>query len=452
MARTVKKEKVLSAEEKLQQALVPVDEQPYPVPKNWCWTYLSSMVASSKDKTEDFSNPSVKYVGLENMEKDAGIVSIGSSNGIKSLKNVFSPDQILYGKLRPYLNKHDVASFSGICSTDILVFNSRQSADSKFINYFLDLPFFIDYAVANSKGINLPRVSENVVMKAPCPLPPLAEQHRIVSRIESLFAKLDEAREKAQAVVDGFEDRKAAILHKAFTGELSSQWRIKHNLTKDSWKECRLSEISTLQTGLMKGKRYSGKTVWRPYLRVANVQDGYLNLKEIKQIEVEESNLNRYLLQYGDVLFTEGGDYDKLGRGTVWHGEVKDCLHQNHVFVVRPNPNMLLPEFLSLQAGSQYGKRYFLSCSKQTTNLASINSTQLKNFPVLLPTIEEQRQIIGMVQNLLTVLEKSKDGVNNTLSQIDSIKKSILARAFRGTLGTNDPSDESAEELLKRIL
>ena len=172
---------------------------------------------------------------------------------------------------------------------------------------------------------------------------------------------------------------------------------------------------------------------------------------EIKKIEVSEKMVDRYLLQKGDVLFTEGGDFDKLGRGSVWNAEIEVCLHQNHVFVVRPDKNILDPYFLSLQAGSRYGKKYFLSCAKQTTNLASINSTQLKNYPVRLPVIEEQKEILNMVSDVLEKERQAKEAAELVISQIDVMKKAVLARAFRGELGTNDPK-EKAVELLKIVL
>ena len=199
----------------------------------------------------------------------------------------------------------------------------------------------------------------------------------------------------------------------------------------------------------MKGKFYEEETVFHPYLRVANVQDGFLDLTEIKNIEVSVSNVERYLLKQGDVLFTEGGDYDKLGRGTVWEGEIPNCLHQNHIFVVRPHKDILNPYFLSFQAGSKYGKKYFLSCSKQTTNLASINSTQLKQFPVKLPTLPEQIEIISKISHLLKLESHAKETAEAVLDQIDTMKKAILARAFRGELGTNDPTEEWAGEYIQ---
>ena len=249
MARGKKKEKILTPEEKLQEALVPESEWPYKVPENWCWTRLSSLISASKEKTEDFSDKEVKYIGLENIEKDYGIVSYNSSEGIKSLKSVFHEGQILYGKLRPYLNKHDIAPFSGVCSTDILVFDTKETISNQFVDYFLNLQSFIEYAVANSKGINLPRVSESVVLEALCPLPPLPEQQRIVDRIESLFAKLDEAKEKAQAVVNGFDKRRTMILHKAFIGELTTNWRRVHNISMASWEQLTLDDVAEYKKG-----------------------------------------------------------------------------------------------------------------------------------------------------------------------------------------------------------
>ena len=176
-------------------------------------------------------------------------------------------------------------------------------------------------------------------------------------------------------------------------------------LPKD-WQKIPLSLLSDVQTGLAKGKRVNGSPISLPYLRVANVQDGYVDLSVIKEITVEQADVERYSLRDGDVLFTEGGDFDKLGRGTVWRGQITPCLHQNHVFAVRPKASLLLPEFLAYQAASGYGRRYFQLSSKQSTNLASINSTQLKEFPVLLPPLPEQRKIAEILRTWDEAIEK----------------------------------------------
>nr|WP_301297923.1 restriction endonuclease subunit S [Herbaspirillum rubrisubalbicans] len=179
--------------------------------------------------------------------------------------------------------------------------------------------------------------------------------------------------------------------------------------------------VATVHTGLAKGKQGLIDPVELPYLRVANVQDGHFNLEEIKTIQVERSAIARYSLQPGDVLMTEGGDFDKLGRGAVWQAPIAPCLHQNHVFAVRPSSGILDSTFLAALSSSRYGRTYFESCAKRSTNLASINSSQLKDFPVLLPSYTEQLCIahvlnvwddaIVTIEKLLANLRKQKQAL-----------------------------------------
>ena len=468
MARA-KKGAALTPEERLQAALVPDWEWPYKLPENWCWTrignyvdYVTDYVANGsfaslkvnvsifKDenyalmvKTRDFANGFTKSLTYTDKHGYDFLSKSTLHGGELILSNIGSVGKVFRV---PYFDRPMTLASNSVM---VKCYNSR---DYDWMYYFLLSPIGFEELKSITTGTAVPKFNKTDLKTIPLPVPPLAEQQRIVDRIESLFAKLDEAKEKAQAVVDSFETRKAAILHKAFTGELTAKWREEHDVGMESWEKHLLSTVSSLQTGLMKGKKYTGKTVELPYLRVANVQDGFLRLDEIKKIDVEENAISRYSLAVGDVLFTEGGDFDKLGRGTVWEGQIKNCLHQNHIFVVRPNPEVLNPYFLSYQAGSLYGKAYFLSCSKQTTNLASINSTQLKNFPVLIPSMMEQEVIIRLLDSSLEKEQQTKNIAESVLDQIELMKKSILARAFRGELGTNDPSEESAVELLKQII
>ena len=460
MARGKKKES-LTPEERVQAALVPESEQLYPVPGNWCWVYLQTLceipITDGTHKTPQYSDKEngIPFVSAKDVTK--GYIDW---TGIKYITQELHEE--LYQRLAPQIDDILLAKngTTGVAALviDNYVFDlyvtlavlrpNKKLINPRYLYYLINSPIAKAQFDTHLTGIGVPNLHLRDIKITVLPFPPLAEQLRIVDRIESLFAKLDEAKQKAQDALDSFETRKAAILHKAFTGKLTAQWRKEHGVGMESWKIKKLSEVSTLQTGLMKGKNYNGKTVMLPYLRVANVQDGFLNLSEIKKIEVSEELVERYSLKNGDVLFTEGGDYDKLGRGTVWQGQIKNCLHQNHVFVVRPHVDVLNPYFLSYQAGSRYGKQYFLKCSKQTTNLASINSTQLKGFPVLMPTIEEQAQIVLLIDDLLAKEQQAREAAAGVLDQINFIKKAILARAFRGELGTNDPSEESAVELL----
>lgn len=462
MARA-KKEAVLTPEERLQAALVPDWEWPYKLPENWCWTritVITDILNGFAFKSQHYSSAGIRIIRITNVQ----------DGFIQDKKPVYYP-LVSQKEITPFMLKDGdfLMSLTGNVGRVAIIdasflpaalnqrvaclrIKSEDSVRKEYIFYFCLQKQFVSDCIKSAKGSAQLNMSTEWLKEYPIPLPPLAEQQRIVDRIESLFAKLDEAKEKAQAVVDSFETRKAAILHKAFTGELTAKWREEHGVGMESWEKHLLSTVSSLQTGLMKGKKYTGKTVELPYLRVANVQDGFLRLDEIKKIDVEENAISRYSLAVGDVLFTEGGDFDKLGRGTVWEGQIKNCLHQNHIFVVRPNPEVLNPYFLSYQAGSRYGKAYFLSCSKQTTNLASINSTQLKNFPVLIPSMMEQEVIIRLLDSSLEKEQQTKNIAESVLDQIDLMKKSILARAFRGELGTNDPSEESAVELLKQLI
>lgn len=462
MARA-KKEAALTPEERLQAALVPDWEWPYKLPENWCWTritVITDILNGFAFKSQHYSSAGIRIIRITNVQ----------DGFIQDKKPVYYP-LVSQKEITPFMLKDGdfLMSLTGNVGRVAIIdasflpaalnqrvaclrIKSEDSVRKEYIFYFCLQKQFVSDCIKSAKGSAQLNMSTEWLKEYPIPLPPLAEQQRIVDRIESLFAKLDEAKEKAQAVVDSFETRKAAILHKAFTGELTAKWREEHGVGMESWEKHLLSTVSSLQTGLMKGKKYTGKTVELPYLRVANVQDGFLRLDEIKKIDVEENAISRYSLAVGDVLFTEGGDFDKLGRGTVWEGQIKNCLHQNHIFVVRPNPEVLNPYFLSYQAGSRYGKAYFLSCSKQTTNLASINSTQLKNFPVLIPSMMEQEVIIRLLDSSLEKEQQTKNIAESVLDQIDLMKKSILARAFRGELGTNDPSEESAVELLKQLI
>lgn len=196
------------------------------------------------------------------------------------------------------------------------------------------------------------------------------------------------------------------------------------------WPVRPLAELGDIVSGVAKGKQYeAGTAVEIPYMRVANVQDGHLRLDDVKSIVVSREEARRYLLESGDVLLTEGGDPDKLGRGAVWRGEVPNCIHQNHIFRVRPVPG-IVPEFLSAQLGSTRGKRYFLRAAKQTTGIASINMTQLKAFPTLVPPRLEQERFLAFVRQAERVCEAQQWAAQQT----DALFHSLVHRAFRGEL------------------
>lgn len=200
------------------------------------------------------------------------------------------------------------------------------------------------------------------------------------------------------------------------------------------WPTKQLDEIAEIRSGVTLGRRLIGPTIRLPYLRVANVQDGYLDLAEIKEVEVLETEAEKWKLQQNDILLTEGGDWDKLGRGTVWREEIPDCIHQNHIFSVRARSETFVPEFISKLISSPIGKGYFQNASKQTTNLASINQRQLKAFPIFQPPLPEQRQIVAELDALQAEVDALKRLQAESAAELDALLPAILDRAFKGEL------------------
>src|SRR5574338_120036 len=247
------------------------------------------------------------------------------------------------------------------------------------------------------------------------PLPPLAEQRRLVdllTRAEGVARLRREAQKKAAEIIP-------ALFLDMFGDPATNP---------KEWPILPLDEVARIISGVTKGRRLEGEeTVELPYMRVANVKDGRLDLAEVKSIGVKVSELEKYRLQPGDLLMTEGGDPDKLGRAAIWSGEIETCLHQNHIFKVRCDRNWLTPEYLRELVGSHYGKAYFLRVAKKTTGIASINRTQLGQFPVLVPPLPTQHAFTERFQEVrsiqlqqTTALAKAEATFNALLAQVFS--------------------------------
>ena len=198
-----------------------------------------------------------------------------------------------------------------------------------------------------------------------------------------------------------------------------------------NWKWIRFGELANIVGGVTLGRKLGGRTLARfPYLRVANVQQGRLDLDVIKDIEIPTDELPKYRLEPGDVLLTEGGDWDKLGRSAIWRGEIENCLHQNHIFRARPFTQDIQSEWLTLFTNSPVGRTFFQNAAKQTTNLASINMTQLRNCPTPVPPLSEQKRIVSKVSELLSLC----DALEAKLTQAQSSSTQLLSAAVHHLL------------------
>jgi type I restriction enzyme S subunit len=462
MARGKKKESALTPEEKLAQALVPAEEQPYQVPKNWCWTKAGNMVTLHRGvsyKKDD--------AHTEKGENDCLIMRGGniSEGGIDTdADNVYvNKDLVTQEQL---VKKHDVIIVSSTGSTKVIgragislmdyddvafgafltLLRPVDYVSKTFVDYYFQSDLYRERVRSLASGVNINNIRTEYITESPVPLPPLAEQQRIVDRIEYLFAKLDEAKEKAQSVLDSFETSKAAILHKAFTGELTAKWRAEHDVGMNSWKEQTIVDLCSLIVDCPHSTpewTESGKVC----LRTTNIKDGYLDLAEVRYVSEDTfcRRNQRAVPLPGDVLLTREGSIGDVG---VIPDGWEICLGQR-MMLLRPEKckaNFLVYFFRNPKIISD------IRAETMGSTAPRMNIKELKKLKIACPDTLEQTEIVRILDSLFAKKQQAKEAAEAVLEKIDLLKKSILARAFRGELGTNDPTEESALELLKTVL
>ena len=292
----------------------------------------------------------------------------------------------------------------------------RSKGDNRFLCYYLNHFDFHDYV----SGTTRLKLTQEQMKKIPVPVLPIEEQQHIVARIEELFSQLDDAEATLQKTKAQLALYRQAVISSAYP-----------NIPQEEW--VRLDSIAEIIGGITKGRDLTGqKTVELPYLRVANVQNGYLDLSVMKTIELKESEKEHYLLKKGDVLYTEGGDRDKLGRGTVWHSEIPECVHQNHVFKARLQQDRALPDYVAYWSMSTFARNYFYEKGKQSVNLASINKTVLSALKLPIPSMGEQKNVVSEIDMRLSVCNSIEQTINQLLLQVMATRQSILSSVFRG--------------------
>lgn len=269
-----------------------------------------------------------------------------------------------------------------------------------------------------STGTTVKGIRQNDLLEIPVLLPPIPVQERIVQ----ILRKADEIRRKREEAVLAAE----AILSASFISMFGEPGGVKGN-----FELVPLGEIADVKSGVTKGKKFNGKTTIEvPYLRVANVQDGFLDISEVKTIKVLPKDIIKYRLEDGDILMTEGGDPDKLGRGCVWRNQIEGCIHQNHIFRVRTDRGRLTPEYLAGLLRTHYAKQYFLSCAKRSSNLASVNSTQVKAFSVPVPPLDLQKKFVSAVEHWIQTSER----LNGVSREANKLFESLIHSAIDGEL------------------
>lgn len=449
MARGKKKE-TLTPEDRLQAALVPESEQPYKVPGNWCWVSLQTIDQYRASSTDPSKYPDTLFELYSVPSSADNYPEIVSGCEIGSTKQSVQKGDVLLCKINPRINRvWKVSQYTGnalLASSEwIIIRNSKIVSD--YLMYCFRAPYFREYMLSNVSGVggSLMRAQPKYVKTYPVPLPPLPEQQRIVDRIESLFARLDEAKQKAQDALDSFETRKAAILHKAFTGELTAQWRKEHGVGMESWERLKLGEIGTLERGRSQHRPRNDPRLFGgpyPFIQTGDVASANVYIMEHHQTLSEFGMEQSRMFSVGTLCITIAANIGDVAILSY------DCCFPDSVVGFSPNSRSISKFIYYMMSILQKE----LEDNAPATAQKNINLKILNAVEMNIPPVTEQTEIVRILDDLLAKEQQAKEVAEGVLEQIDLIKKSVLARAFRGELGTNDPSEESVVELLKVIM
>lgn len=383
----------------------------------------------------------------ESIQSD-GKFPVYGGNGLRGFADAHTHNGhfVLIGRQGALCGNVNFAAGQFWASEHAVVVAPRTVVNVRWLGELLRTMNLNQYSVAAAQpGLAVERIVDLRV-----PVPPLAEQNAIGSLIDRETARIDALIEKKTRFIELLREKRQALVTEAVTfgmdskaprrptgidwlGSIPSHWAVRP-----------LKYIAAVQTGVAKGKDYAGvETQEVPYLRVANVQDGFLDLGDVATIEVAASEVGRYLLRAGDVLMNEGGDFDKLGRGHVWQGEIHRCIHQNHVFAVRPT--RVTSEWLNVFTGSKPAQFHFMARSKQSTNLASISSSNLMELMVPIPPPAEQGNILRALALKLERADALRDATERSLVLLRERRAAVITAAVTGQI------DARTEQLAEAV-
>ena len=450
-----KKKTALTIEERLQQALVPAEEQPYEVPENWVWVRLGAIAEIVTGGTPSKKHP--EYYGgnfpfYKPSDLDQGRLTYDASEYLseegKNVSRIIPKNSTAVCCIGS-IGKCGYLMCDG--TTNQQINSAIPKINSLCLYYYLCTENFVQDLLSMASATTIAIVNKSKMESCAFPLPPLSEQQRIVERIEELFAKLDEAKERLQEVADSFAVRKAAILHKAFTGELTKQWRRENGVSDESWDEKTLQEVCSMKItdGTHKTPVYCDSDKGVKFLSAKDITAEKICWDNIKYIvpELHEELYKRLAPQVDDVLLAKNGT-----TGVAAIVETDDVFDiYVTLAVLRPEKSIVYPLYLLKVVNSPLCKEQF---SQHLTGIGvpNLHLRDIKEVLVPLPTLPEQHEIVRLINVLLARERAAQQAAEQALASIDLMKKSILARAFRGELGTNKASEASALELLQQVL
>ena len=432
----------------------------YKIPDNWCWTKLGKITSiigggtPSSKINEYYDNGDIAWItpsdlsNYNNMYISNGKKMITKLGLMKSSAKLLPKGTVCLSSRAPIgyvvIAKNELSTNQGFKS-----FLPSKVFKSEYLYWYLkSIKHILE---AKASGTTFLELSAKKAGEVEIPLPPINEQQRIVNRIESLFVKLNRAKELIENTLAQFEQNKMAILHKTFTGELTAKWRKENNIDLSSWKDVIMQDICEKIVCGKTPTGYISKTEEIPYLKVYNIVDNKIDFNKTAQFipdKIHKEKLKSSILKPNDVIMNIVGpplrkvaiipdDYPEwnMNQAIVRFRAKKDVMYKFIYYI------LIYPKTLDS----------IINETKGVVGQANISTTQSRNIQIKLPTIEEQQEIVNILDKLLAKYNKIKD-LEKQLEQIELLKKAILAKAFRGELGTNNPDEESAEVLLKEIL
>lgn len=445
-----KKKTALTIEERLQQALVPAEEQPYEVPENWVWVRLGAIAEIVTGGTPSKKHP--EYYGgnfpfYKPSDLDQGRLTYDASEYLseegKNVSRIIPKNSTAVCCIGS-IGKCGYLMCEG--TTNQQINSAIPKINSLCLYYYLCTENFVQDLLSMASATTIAIVNKSKMESCAFPLPPLSEQQRIVERIEELLAKLDEAKERLQEVADSFAVRKAAILHNAFTGELTKQWRRENGVSDESWEESNFGKFTVSQYG------YTEKAHWEKvgpkFLRITDIQDNKVDWDEVPWCPIDEAGMKQYAVQIGDIMIARTGA--TTGKSYLICDDVEAVFAS---FLIR-----LKVVDKNLDYNYLYGYMQSEDYWRQITDFSSgiaqpgVNANKLKQIKFKCPSLPEQHEIVRLIDDLLARERAAQQAAEQALASIDLMKKSILALAFSGELGTNKASEASALELLKQVL
>jgi type I restriction enzyme S subunit len=342
---------------------------------------------------------------------------------MKSSAVHFRPGDVLYGRLRPYLNKVYRPTFEGLCSAEFIVLPENERVDGGYLQYFLNSPAFVRYASHLNTG-DRPRVDFDQLATYEIPLPAVDEQRRIVAELEKQFSRLDEAVANLKRGKANLRRQRAAVLGAAVAGTLLGDRR------RAEWIDTTIGDVGQVISGLTKNPKREGLPRKLPYLRVANVYADELRLDQIEYIGVADHELDKLLVRQGDMLIVEGnGSPDQIGRVALWDGSIENCVHQNHLIRVRLG-SRVTPQWALTWLLSPGGRHEIESVSSSTSGLHTLSTGKVARLPIPVPPVPEQHRIVAEVDRRLSIVREVEAEVDANLKRAQGLRQAVLAKAF----------------------